>query len=170
MWLSGHKHRFDQISRCNVIFISSKEQTFQNLYFLLGTINNSRLKKNYIFIFKREGRGEKQRERNIDQLPLIRAPNRGPNLQPRHVPWLGVEAVTSHFAGQWPTKGAALVRATIFDFSKNFPLEKFVYRNVVMINLEGKPHKYCIKSTFYTIKYQTCFILITIWQRILTPL
>ena len=38
----------------------------------------------YLLLERKEGR-EKERERNIDQLPLLR-PNWGPGPQPRHVP------------------------------------------------------------------------------------
>ena len=40
--------------------------------------------KDFIYLFLEKGRAE-ERERNIHRLPLTR-PNRGPGLQPRHVP------------------------------------------------------------------------------------
>ena len=57
----------------------------------------------YLFLESREGR-KKKRERNIsvqDKLIgcLSHAPNRGPGLQPRHVPWLGIKLATFWLAG-----------------------------------------------------------------------
>ena len=52
-----------------------------------------------LFIFRGERR-EKEKERNINVwLPLVHTPNWGPGLQPRHVPWLGIEPVTLWFTG-----------------------------------------------------------------------
>ena len=58
----------------------------------------------FFFIF-REGEGRRKRERNIyvqeiHGLVASHAPNWGPGLQPRHVPWLGIKPVTFWFAGQ----------------------------------------------------------------------
>ena len=53
----------------------------------------------YLFLDRGEGR-EKERERNINVwLPLMHTPYWGPGLQPRHVPWLGIEPVTLWFTG-----------------------------------------------------------------------
>ena len=38
-------------------------------------------------------------------------PSQGPNLQPRHVPWPGIELVTFHFVGRCPARWATLLRA-----------------------------------------------------------
>ena len=54
------------------------------------------------------------RERNIDWLPLAHAPNWGLNLQPRHVPWLGIWPVTLRFGGRYPINWATLARAPSF--------------------------------------------------------
>ena len=51
----------------------------------------------YVFIERGERR-KKERERNVNVwLPLMH-PYRGPGLQLRHVPWLGIELVTLCFA------------------------------------------------------------------------
>ena len=61
----------------------------------------------YLFIF-REGKGGRKRGRETpctrDTLIgcLLHTPNRGPGLQPRHVPWLGLEPGTSLFTGRVP--------------------------------------------------------------------
>ena len=58
----------------------------------------------YFFIF-RERKGERKRERMCGCLSL--APYWGPGLQPRHVPWPGIEPVTLWFtvrcSVQWAT-------------------------------------------------------------------
>ena len=55
--------------------------------------------KDFIYLFLGRGEGkEKEKERNITVwLPLSLL--LGPGLQPRHVPWLGIEPVTLWFSG-----------------------------------------------------------------------
>ena len=68
------------------------------------------------FSEKGEGR-EKERERNINvrEIHWLVAshmhPDQGPNLKPRHVPWLKIEPITLHFAECCPTRWATPVRA-----------------------------------------------------------
>ena len=63
-----------------------------------------------------EGR-EKERARNINAREKYRSvascmcPDWGLNLQPRHVPWPGIEPVTLWFAGWHPANWATLARA-----------------------------------------------------------
>ena len=73
-------------------------------------------KRFYLFIFREKGGRKRGREtamweRNIDWLPPA-CPNQGPGLQPRHVPWLGIEPVTFLFAGccsiHWATAARAV--------------------------------------------------------------
>ena len=53
----------------------------------------------YLFLDRGEGR-EKERERNINVwYCLSHTPHWGPGLQPRCVPWLGIELVTLWFTG-----------------------------------------------------------------------
>ena len=71
---------------------------------VLLLLQNSLLLKDFIyFLTEREGRRKRWREtlmceKNIDRLPLAWTPM-GPNPQPRHVPGLGIELATFHFAG-----------------------------------------------------------------------
>ena len=57
--------------------------------------------KDFIYLFLEQGKGkEKERERNISVcLPLTWTPL-GPGLQPRHVPWLGIEPATLWFTAR----------------------------------------------------------------------
>ena len=66
----------------------------------------------YSFIYWKRGReGEREGEKNQCVIASHTCLNWRPNLQPRHVPWLGIELVTFCFAGQCPTNWATLVRA-----------------------------------------------------------
>ena len=47
----------------------------------------------YLFLERGEGK-EKERERNIKHRCLLHTPYRGPGLQSRHMPHLGIELVT----------------------------------------------------------------------------
>ena len=59
-----------------------------------------------LFIFRDGGReGERRKETSMSGC-LSHAPYWGPGLQPRHVPWLGVEPETLWFAGQHSIHGA----------------------------------------------------------------
>ena len=65
----------------------------------------------FIFIFEFRGRGragEREGEKHwCEKYWLVAShmyPKSGLNLQPRHVPWLGIEPVTFQFLGQCPTK------------------------------------------------------------------
>ena len=71
---------------------------------------------NIVVSREKEGR-EKEKERNIDVREKHQSvashihSNRGPNLQPRRVPWLGTEPATLWSTEQCPTHWATLVRA-----------------------------------------------------------
>ena len=73
--------------------------------------------KRFYFFLERGGRREEKRERNIDvrgKHQLVASctyPDWGPNPQPRHVPWLGMEPVTFCFVGWCPTNWSMMVRA-----------------------------------------------------------
>ena len=55
----------------------------------------------YLFYFFREKRRERGREgENINVWLPLSAPNWGPGLQPRHVPWLGIEPAAFWFKGR----------------------------------------------------------------------
>ena len=66
--------------------INSKENLF---YFILRF---------YLFLEEAKGRRKRRRETSVCAC-LLRAPYQGPGLQPRHVPWLGIELATLWFAG-----------------------------------------------------------------------
>ena len=70
----------------------------------------------FIYSLLERGKGrKKQRERNIDvrgkhrSLASCLQPNRGPGLQPRHVPWPGIKLATFHFALATPARARALL-------------------------------------------------------------
>ena len=75
------------------------------------------------FIFLREGReGERkgnkhwcERETSLNFLSY--APSLRLNLQPRHMPWSGIEPMTFRFVGWCPTKWATLVSCVILNLS-----------------------------------------------------
>ena len=64
------------------------------------------LKKVFTYLFLERGQGrEKEREkyrcaRDVSISYLSHAPNWGPGVQPRHVPWLEIEPVTFWFSGR----------------------------------------------------------------------
>ena len=52
----------------------------------------------YLFIFREGGReGEREGEKHQCVVCLLHTPYWGPGLQPRHVPWLGIEPATLWF-------------------------------------------------------------------------
>ena len=71
------------------------------------------LKKDFLYLFleRREGR-EKDRERTSMCGCPLHAPYRGPGLQPRHVPWLGIEPMILCFTDpcliHWVTSARAI--------------------------------------------------------------
>ena len=112
--------------------------------------------KDFIY-FLREGR-EKERERNISV--WFRAPpHRGPGLQPRHVPWLGIEPTTLWFAGgcsvHWATQPGP-----VFNF---FNFEVILNSHAVVRNNRERSHVpftqfasmviFCKTTAWYHIQY-----------------
>ena len=69
----------------------------------------------YLFLERGEGR-EKERERSINQLPLIHAPSRGDWAHTQAQALMGIELETLHLAGQYPTDRATPVRAMVIFF------------------------------------------------------
>ena len=80
------------------------------------------LKRFYLFIFREgERKGEREGEkhwhvRDTSVDCLSHTHNQGPGLQPRHVPWLGIEPVTFQFTGWHSIHWATLARATLSYF------------------------------------------------------
>ena len=69
--------------------------------------------------FYREGKGRRKRGRETSMCGcLSHAPYWGPGLQPRHVPWLGIELETLWFTGRhpihWATPARAIILLTVF--------------------------------------------------------
>ena len=60
-------------------------------------------KKDLFIYFQREGKGGRKGGRETSIGYLSHTPNQGPGLQPRHVPWPGIELATFWFAGHHPT-------------------------------------------------------------------
>ena len=74
----------------------------------------------YLFTFRKRGReGGKQGRETLMCGCLSHAPNQGPDPQPRHVPWLGIEPVTIRFAGRQSVPWAAPARAEQNDFNRS---------------------------------------------------
>ena len=72
----------------------------------------------YLLIFReREREGERGREKHQYEREslnnLVKCPNWGPNLQPRHVPWLGIGLATFCFVGWRPTHWATRIRPAL---------------------------------------------------------
>ena len=66
-----------------------------------------------LFIYFRQSRREKEKERNINVWFPLECPLLGtwPGPQARHMPWLGIEPMTLWFAGQCSTHWATPARA-----------------------------------------------------------
>ena len=73
----------------------------------------SLLFKDCIYLFLEREEGREKEERNINVWLLLMHPHWGPGLQPRHVPWLGIEPMTLWFAGwhsiHWATPARLFV-------------------------------------------------------------
>ena len=68
--------------------------------------------KDFIYLFLERGEGRKRGKETPVCGCLSSTPYWGPGLQPRHVPWLGIEPVTLWFAGwcsiPWAPPGRAI--------------------------------------------------------------
>ena len=93
---------------------------------ILPTFKNF-LKILFIHLLERgEGR-EKGREGSVYGC-LSHAPNWGPGLQPRHVPWPGIEPATLQFVGRCSIHWDTLARETV-AFLKNIKISSKKKRN-----------------------------------------
>ena len=82
--------------------------------------------KDFIYLFLHRGEGwEKQREKISMCGCLLHAPYWGPGLNPRHVPWLGIELATLGFAGQHSIHWATPARAIWLKFIMSWNLYIF---------------------------------------------
>ena len=84
--------------------------------------------KDFIYLFLERGEGKKKERRETSVCGCLSStPYWGPSLQPRHVPWLGIEPTTLWFAGQHSIHWATPARA-----------DSYVYANVWGSLTEGK--------------------------------
>ena len=75
------------------------------------------LKKILFIYFQREGKGGRKRGRETSMCScLSHAPYWGPGLQPRHVPWLGIEPATLWFTGRSSIHWATPTRAYLVSW------------------------------------------------------
>ena len=89
-------------------------------------------KKYFVYLFLESGEGrEEERKRNISVWLPPTPHNWAPGLQPRHVPWLGIEPATLWFTGQhsvhWatPARAAVLFRIALQDTYQSQTLSVF---------------------------------------------
>ena len=81
---------------------------------------------NFIYLFLERGEGGRKRGRETSMCGcLLSTPNWGPGLQPRHVPWLGIEPVTLWFTGWHSVYWATPARATLLILITSFLLLVF---------------------------------------------
>ena len=79
-------------------------------------------KKDFIYLFLDRGEGkEKERERNINVWSSLMGPplETKPGLQPRHVPWLGIEPMTLWLTGWHSIHWATTARAELLPLKGN---------------------------------------------------
>ena len=98
-------------------------------------------KKPLHFFFLREGKGGREEEKHWYEREHRSVASHmhlscGPNLQPRHVPWLRIEPATFHFAGPCPTIWAILVMA------KNSLFNKWCHKNLIFTCKRAKLELY----------------------------
>ena len=90
-----------------------------------------------LFIFREMGREGERKGKKHQCVCLLHTPNQRPGLQPRHVPWLGIELETFWFTGQCSIYWATPASADFEGFTSNtksldFTL-KMVCKGVVCI-------------------------------------
>ena len=107
---------FHHKTQKNTIIAALKSTTFMFLFFLYFWMHFWRL-----FVFRERGR-EREREGEKHQCVrdtligcLLHAPNQGPVLQPRHVPWPGIKPVAFYFSGQHSIHWATPARAALLS-------------------------------------------------------
>ena len=90
----------------NILYICRKRsrRTYAKLLIVVisrdGTIRTF-FERYFIYLFLERGKGGRKRGRETSICGcLSRGPHWGPGLQPRHVPWLGIELVTLWFTAR----------------------------------------------------------------------
>ena len=66
---------------------------------------------------------------------LLNKPLRTLNLQPRYVPWPGIQPMTFHFAGWCPTNWASLVRVKVYEYLLNEQIIEILTEHRLSIQL-----------------------------------
>ena len=90
-WRRNEDGRQPQQWEC-FLYIMAHEQTNSTCVFK---------KNDFIYLFLERGKGERKRGRETSMCGcLSHTSHRGPGLQPRHVPWLGIEPAILWFTGQ----------------------------------------------------------------------
>ena len=104
-------------------------------------------KRFYIFIF-REGEGGRKRGREISMCGcLSSAPYWPPGLQPRHMPWLGIEPATLWFTGRQSIHWSTAARAPLFF------LISIIYESVDAHNMFLFAYKKILKNIYQTVSW-----------------
>ena len=104
---------------CMYIYIHTHTHT-HNIKFTILTIFSK-----YLFLERGEEREKEERNTDVKNINPSH-PDQGPNLQPRHVPWPGIELPTFCIAGWRLTNWGILVLA--FFFFLNLSFEHVVLR------------------------------------------
>ena len=110
---------------------------------------------------RKRGRETSMWERYSNQLPLS-CPQLGTSLQPKHVPWLGIEPVAFHLAGQdaihWATPARPFLKIIILVYSITvvpiFPLCPPLSHPIPHSCSPSLPHCPC------PLIFQTCSLII----------
>ena len=94
----------------------------------------NRFFKDFIYLSLEEGKGGRKRGRETSVCGCFsHTPYWGPGLQPRHVPWLGIQPVTLWFTGSHSTHWVTPARANPFfcpfQIFDNFSWEELEFYN-----------------------------------------
>ena len=91
-------------------------------------------------LLEREKGGRKRGRENISVWEISvashTAPNWGPGLQLRHVPWLGIEPATFQFTGSAQSTEPHLARAVLFYF--NWPFSQAAWKKISLLVLASE--------------------------------
>ena len=115
---------------------------------LLPTCENLFFKRFYLFIF-REGRRGRKREKHQYVVASVVPPHWGPGLQPRYVPWLGIEPATLWFIVlcliHWATSARAWKKSC-------FCIDSSIYllMHILWNSLERVIESFNVKSLNFT--------------------
>ena len=101
--------------------VSLTSKKFKKCCFTVWPLKCIFLKRFYLFIFRgrgKEGEREGEKHRCVREISmcgwLLHTPNWGPGLQPRHMPWRGIELATFWSAGWCSIHWATPARAQMY--------------------------------------------------------